>query len=42
MKYRDVCKMNLATVKLFSLQTVGLHYRTIGPIALEMDVFNNY
>jgi len=30
MKLRDVCKMNLVTVKLFSL-----HYRTIWPTALE-------
>ena len=35
---RDVRKMNLATVKLFSLQT--LCYRTTGPTALEWDVFN--
>jgi len=30
--------MNLAIVKLFSLQT--LHYGTIRPTALEMDIFN--
>jgi len=36
MKFRYVLKINLVTVKLFSLQT--LHYRTIGPTALERDV----
>jgi len=36
MKFKDVCKMNLVTVKLFSLQTS--HYGSIRPIALEVDV----
>jgi len=40
MKFRVVHKINLATVKRFRLQTS--HYGTIGPTALERDVFNNY
>jgi len=36
MKFKHVCKMNLVTVKLFSLPT--LHYGTIQPTALEWDV----
>jgi len=36
MKFRDVHKINLVTVKLFSLQT--LHCGTLQPTALERDV----
>jgi len=36
MKFRDVCKMNLVTMKLFRLQT--LRYGTIQYTALEKDV----
>jgi len=36
MKFRDVHKMNLATVRLFSLQT--FHYGTIRPTTLERGV----
>jgi len=38
MKFRDVRKMNLTTLKLFSLQT--LYYGTIGPTALELQTLS--
>ena len=36
MEFRNVCKINLVTAKLFSLET--LHYGTIQPTALHRGV----